>query len=61
MIGDGSGGWVQLVWLLMALLLVSGASYGFWRFRFDGRRALAGLLFWAAAIVGVILLYRAFN
>lgn len=41
----------RLVFLIMALLLVSGAGYGFWRFRYDGGRALAGILFWCAAII----------
>ena len=47
----------RLVYLLMALLLVSGAGYGFWRFRYDGGRALASLAFWAALIVAIVLAY----
>lgn len=42
----------------MALLLVSGAGWGFWRFRHDGGRALAGILFWAAALVIVAWTYQ---
>lgn len=47
----------QLVYLLMALLLVSGAGYGFWRFRDDGGRALGGIVFWAVLIVAITLIY----
>lgn len=47
----------QLVYLLMALLLVSGAGYGFWRFRGDGGRALGGIVFWAVLIVAITLIY----
>lgn len=50
-----------LVWGLMALLAASGAGFGFWRFRYDGKRALGGLLFWAALIVAIALAYRFFN
>ena len=53
--------WPQLVWLLMALLLVSGAGYGFRRFRFDGRNALIGLVFWGAAVGLIVWLYMVFN
>lgn len=48
----------RLAWLLMALLLVSGAGWGFWRFRYDGGRALTGLLFWAMALIAVALAYQ---
>lgn len=51
----------QIAWLLMALLLVSGAAHGFWRFRYDGKRALAGIVFWALAFVAVVLGYQLFN
>lgn len=47
----------QLVWLLMALMLVSGAGYGFSRIRLDGGRALTGIIFWAVLIVAITLLY----
>lgn len=47
----------RLVWLVMALLLVSGAGFGFWRFRQDGGRALAGILFWGALIVAITFVY----
>lgn len=49
------------VYLLMALLLVSGAGYGFWRFRYDRGQALAGIVFWAALIVVITLVYGWFN
>lgn len=51
----------ELVWLAMALLLVSGAGYGFWRFRFDTRRAVLGVLFWTGLIAAIVLAYEAFN
>ena len=51
----------RLTWLVMALLLAAGAGWGFWRFRHDGRRAIAGLAIWAAIIVAVVLAYDAFN
>ncbi len=51
----------NLVWLLMALLLVSGAGWGFWRFRYDGGQALAGLVFWAALIIAITFAYAAIN
>lgn len=53
--------WAQLVWLLMALLLVSGAGYGFWRFRYDTRSALLSLAAWAAVVAAIVALYQAFN
>jgi asparagine N-glycosylation enzyme membrane subunit Stt3 len=51
----------QLVWLIMALMLVSGAGFGFWRFREDSGRALAGIVFWAVLIVAITLAYPLFN
>jgi hypothetical protein len=53
--------WPRLVWLLMALLLVSGAGYGFWRIRLEPRRALISILFWAALIVAITFAHAAFN
>jgi hypothetical protein len=52
---------LELVWMIMALLLVSGAGYGFQRFRGEPRAAIAGALFWAGAAVVLILFYRIFN
>jgi hypothetical protein len=51
----------RAIYLVMALLLVSGAAYGFWRFRIDGGRALASILFWAALIVALTLGYAWVN
>jgi hypothetical protein len=51
----------QLSYLLMALLLVSGAGYGFQRFRLEGGRVLVSLLFWAALIAGIAFVYTLFN
>lgn len=53
--------WSQLVYLLMALLLVSGAGYGFHRFRHDSRNALFGVVIWAALIVVIVMVYSWFN
>jgi hypothetical protein len=50
-----------LVYLLMALLLASGAGWGFWRFRTDGRRAILGLAIWAFVIVSIMAAYIALN
>lgn len=51
----------RLVWLLMALMLVAGSGYGFSRLKFDSGRALLSLLFWAALIAAIALLYWLFN
>ena len=51
----------NLAWLLMALLLVSGAGWGFWRSRYDGGQVLAGLAIWAALIVAITFAYAAIN
>jgi len=50
-----------IVWAIMALLLVTGAGWGFQRFRYDGGAALAGILFWAALLVALTLAYSWFN
>jgi ABC-type maltose transport system permease subunit len=50
----------RLVYLLMALLLVAGAGFGFYRFRHDGRRAIVGLLIWAALIAAIVATYTLF-
>ncbi len=51
----------QLVYLLMALLLVSGAGWGFWRIRMEPGAAIAGVVFWAALIVVLVMVYSWFN
>lgn len=53
--------WPRLTYLLMALLLATGAGYGFWRFRTDRRNAIIGLLVWAGLIALVAGLYAIFN
>lgn len=50
-----------IVYAVMALLLVSGASFGFWRFRAHKRAALAGIVFWPLAIIGIIWAYETFR
>ena len=51
----------HLVRLLMALLVVSGAGYGFWRFRYDRGAAIAGVLFWGLAIAALAFGYSWLN
>jgi hypothetical protein len=51
----------RLVYLLMALLLVSGAGYGFYRFRHEGARAAVGLAIWAALILAIVAAYSLLN
>ena len=53
--------WPRLTYLLMALLLATGAGYGFSRFRADRRNAIIGLLVWAGLIALVAALYAIFN
>lgn len=58
---SGEFDWARLTYLLMALLLVSGAGYGFWRFRHDGRNAVMSLIIWALIIVVIVVIYNWFN
>jgi uncharacterized protein YxeA len=51
----------NLVYLLMVLLLVAGAGYGFRRFRYDGARALVSLAIWGAIIVAIVVAYSLFS
>ncbi|MGE0743494.1 MAG: hypothetical protein AB7O98_19340 [Hyphomonadaceae bacterium] len=51
----------SVMWALMALLLVSGAAYGFPRLRQNPGTALVSLLIWVAIIVAIVLAYNAFN
>jgi hypothetical protein len=51
----------RLAYLLMALLLATGAGWGFWRIRMEPRAALAGVVFWAALIVVLVMVYSWFN
>lgn len=51
----------RLVYLVMALLVVSGAGFGFRRIRFDRASAVAGVLFWGAAIALLVVGYNLFN
>ncbi len=52
---------LRLVGMVMVLLLVTGAGFGFQRFRAEPRAAIAGALFWAAATILLVLLYRMFT
>lgn len=51
----------QLIWLMLAALLVSGTGYGFHRLRFDRGRVVAGALFWTAALLAAAGLYTLFR
>lgn len=51
----------QLIYLLMALLLVTGAGFGFARLRAERSRILPAALFWTGAIVLILVLYKLFN
>jgi hypothetical protein len=51
----------RLVYLLMALMLVSGAGWGFARTRMQPGAAVAGIVFWAALIVVTVMVYSWFN
>lgn len=59
--GGGSFDWPTLIYLLMALLLVTGAGWGFRRIRHDKRSAIIGILFWPALILVIVLVYNALN
>jgi hypothetical protein len=59
-LGVYGGDLSQIVLLVMALLLVSGAGYGFRRIRYDAGMAAAGALFWAGVLVLIVLLYQTF-
>jgi|CXWL01.1.fsa_nt_gi protein-S-isoprenylcysteine O-methyltransferase Ste14 len=51
----------SLVYAVMALLLVSGAGYGFWRFREHKAASVAGLVFWPIAIIAIAWAYETFR
>lgn len=51
----------RLAYLLMALMLVSGAGWGFARIRLQPGAAIAGVVFWAALIVVIVMVYSWFN
>jgi hypothetical protein len=57
----GNFDWAQLTYLLMALLLVSGAGYGFARLRHSPRLIMISIVFWAALIALIVVVYNTFN
>jgi len=61
MISSGNFDWASLIYLLMALLLVTGAGWGFQRYRRDGRIVMLAIVFWTALIVLIVVAYNAFN
>lgn len=50
----------DLIYLVMVILLVAGAGFGFARLKADRARILPALLFWAAAIAAIAFLYNIF-
>jgi hypothetical protein len=51
----------RLVYLLMALLLVTGTGWGFARMRMQPGAAIAGVVFWTALIILIVMVYSWFN
>ncbi len=51
----------RLVWLLMALMLVTGTGWGFTRIRMQPGAVVAGVVFWTALIVLIVMVYSWFN
>jgi hypothetical protein len=50
----------QMIWLMLAALLVGGGVFGVSRMSGGGNLWLSAL-FWAAAIAGIVVAYQAFN
>lgn len=61
MAGGGNFDWATLIYLLMALLLVTGAGWGAQRYRGSSRMMTIGIIFWAALIALIVIAYNAFN
>ncbi|MBL8552286.1 MAG: hypothetical protein JNJ73_20015 [Hyphomonadaceae bacterium] len=55
-----SGNIAQLIWLLLAALLVGSGAFGFSRFQGGGNVWLYAL-FWALAIAGIVAAYQALH
>lgn len=51
----------QLIYLVLALLLVSGGLFGFGRVRTDASKILPSILFWGALILAIVAIYPLFN
>ncbi|MGE0595414.1 MAG: hypothetical protein AB7P07_03565 [Hyphomonadaceae bacterium] len=51
----------QLIYLVLALLLVSGGLFGFGRVQADGAKILPSILFWGALILAIVAIYPLFN
>jgi hypothetical protein len=47
----------RLIYLLMSLLLVTGAAYGFSRLQTDRRRMFASAVAWLGLIAAIALIY----
>jgi hypothetical protein len=50
----------RLIYLVMFLLLATGAAYGFTRLRADRRRIIPAILLWTGAFLLIIFLYSIF-
>jgi len=53
--------WPRLIYLLMALLLVTSGGWGLSRYRHDARAVISSIVFWAGLIVAIVLVYNAFT
>ncbi|MEJ0060400.1 MAG: hypothetical protein WDM79_12870 [Terricaulis sp.] len=51
----------SLIYLLLVLLLVAGGGYGYSRIRYDGKRALAGIVFWSLMLAAIVVAYHFFK
>jgi hypothetical protein len=49
----------QLIWLMLAALLVGGGAFGINRFR-GGGNLFSSAVFWAIAIAGIVVAYQVF-
>jgi hypothetical protein len=47
----------RLIYLLMALLLVTGAAYGFRRLQTNGRTVLTSIVAWLGIVAVIALVY----
>ena len=51
----------RAIYLVLALLLVTGAGFGFARVRAEKSRILPAILFWTGAILLIMFLYNLFH
>lgn len=51
----------RLIYMLLLLVLLSGAAFGFGRLRAEPGKALWAILFWGGLILAIMALYQVFN